>query len=350
MRILIVDDAKHFGLEIARALNAAELPEGCEVIALNFELPQDGSVPEWIELIQPGMQLVGRDGRSWINDDPAGVVASLNARGIDLVIDYEHSTEIKAPNGEEAPAAAWVKHGSYEVREGGAIWGRTEWTPRGSASVTNREYRYLSPVLIFERSTGRVRSLSSIGLVNKPNLYNHALNHEQSRKDKDMDKALLLALGLPETATLQQALNAIGALQTNLATANNRAENPGLDKFVPRADHDAVVLRATNAEQKLKDQDAATLETAINTEVDAALKAGKITPATVEYHRANCRQEKGLENFKAFVAAAPVVAAASGLDGKKIPGADATALNAEEQQVCDALGVTAKEYLDTAAV
>lgn len=348
MRILIIDDERQIGREIARALNAAQLPAGCEAIALNFELPQDGSVPTEIELIQPGAELVGRDGRSWINDDPAGVVAALQARGVDLVIDYDHATEIKAPNGDEAPAAGWVKVDALEIRAGGAIWGPVNWTPRGQAAVANREWRYLSPVLIFQRSTGRIVSLSSIGLVNKPNLYNHALNHEQSRKDEPMDKALLLALGLPETATLQQALNAIAALNADLATAKNRAETPSLDKFVPRADYNALELRATNAETKLADQKKSEFETAINAEIDTALKAGKITPATVEYHRANCRQEGGLEAFKTFAAAAPVVAATSDLDSKKIPGADATALNAEEQQVCDALGISAKEYLATA--
>lgn len=344
MKILIFDDEKGFATAIAAALNAAELPEGCEVVALNFELPNDGSVPSEIELIQPGLQLIGRDGRSWINDDPAGVVASLLARGVDLVVDFEHSTEIKAPQGEEAPAAAWVNN--FEVREGGAVWGKVNWTPRGSAAVVNREYRYLSPVLIYQKQTGRVVSLSSIGLVNKPNLYNQALNREQKTEVPTMLKKILLALALTESATEEQALNAIGALKTDLATALNRAATPSLDKFVPRGDFDALKLRATNAEQQLADQKKLELETAINAEVDAALKAGKITPATADYHRANCRQEKGLDNFKAFVAAAPVVAAASDLDNRR--HTTATALNAEEQQVCDALGITAEEYLKTA--
>lgn len=326
MKILVVEDDRHVFRQIARALNAAGLPEGCAAIALNFELPADGSVPSEIELIQPGQVLIGRDGRSWINDDPAGVVAALVERGADLVVDFEHSTEIKAPNGEEAPAAAWVN--GFEVRQGGSIWGKVTWTPRGSAAVTNREYKYLSPVLIYEKLTGRVKSLSSIGLVNKPNLYNQALNREQ-RKDSPMDlKELAVLCGLPETATLAQIIEACKKMKADMAAAMNRAETPSLERFVPRADYNALELRASNAEQKLKDQDASALETAINAEVDVALKAGKITPATADYHRANCRQEKGLENFKAFVAAAPVVAAASDLDGKKIPGAD-TAANAE---------------------
>ena len=39
-------------------------------------------------------------------------------------------------------------------------------------------------------------------------------------------------------------------------------------------------------------------------EIEAALGAGKITPATVEYHKASCRQDGGLERFRDFVKAA----------------------------------------------
>ena len=155
-------------------------------------------------------------------------------------------------------------------------------------------------------------------------------------------KALLKALGLPETATIEQALNAIGALKTDLATALNRAETPSLDKFVPRADYDTVVARANNAEQKLAEQKKAELETAINAEIDAALKAGKITPATKDYHVATCREAGGLDRFKAFVAAAPVIAATSDLDGKKPPEGDA-ALNAEQKQIADLFGNSAED-------
>jgi hypothetical protein len=74
------------------------------------------------------------------------------------------------------------------------------------------------------------------------------------------------------------------------------------------------------------------LETAINTEIDTALKAGKITPATVDYHKAQCRTEGGLERFKQFVAATPVIGGDTNLDGKNPDGGN-KALNAEEKDV-----------------
>lgn len=140
----------------------------------NFEMTP-GNLPEWIELLPPGREIVGRDGRIFLNADPDGVVKSLQALGVDLVVDVEHATELRAPKGEPAPAAGWVS--AYEHRGSGAIWGKVTWTPRGREAVTNREYRYLSPVILYARATGIIHSLGSVALTNKPNLQNTALNH-----------------------------------------------------------------------------------------------------------------------------------------------------------------------------
>ena len=321
-------------LNLIVALNSA-VPDVFRM-ALNFEMPQDGSAPEWLELLPAGQIVTGRDGRTWINDQPEGLLAAFAAEGKDLPIDWEHSSELKAREGEEAPAAAWIKE--MELRDGGSVWGRVEWTTKGAASVSSKEYRYLSPVFVFEQESRRIVRLTSCGLTNQPNLFLNALNRVQTTEVTTMDLAqLLAALGLPATFTLAQALNHIAKLKDDLATALNSAASPALDKFVPKADYDLALNRATSAEGKLAAQDKAALETAINTEIDAALKAGKITPATQEYHVAQCRQEGGLDRFKAFVAAAPAVADASKLDGKK-PGETDAALNAEQLQVANMFG------------
>ncbi|KJS28563.1 MAG: hypothetical protein VR64_24025, partial [Desulfatitalea sp. BRH_c12] len=290
-----------------------------------------------------GQTVAGRDGRAWLNDAPDSVLAAFNSDGRDIPLDWEHATELLAPKGHPAPAAAWGK--ALQLRDGGAIWGQFEWTERGRASVANREYRYISPVFIYETATGRIRRISSVALTNKPNLKIKALNHQQSPDQGEHAmtwKELLALLGLAETDTEAQAINAVKKLQGDLQTALNRADTPSLDKFVPRADYDAAVARATNAETVLQTKTAAELDSAIDSEVSAALAAGKITPATAEYHKANCRAEGGLDRFRAFVAAAPVVGDASGLDGKR--PAEGSALNAEETQVIAMLGLTVDEY------
>lgn len=321
------------------ALNST-VADACRM-ALNFEMPQDGSAPEWLELLPAGQIITGRDGRTWINDRPEGLLAAFAAEGKDLPIDWEHSSELKAPEGEEAPAAAWIKE--MEIRDGGSLWGRVEWTTKGAASVSSKEYRYLSPVFVFENESRRIVRITSCGLTNQPNLFLNALNRVQTTEVHTMDLVqLLAALGLPATFTFAQALNHIAKVQGDLTTALNSAASPPLDKFVPKADYDLALNRAATAEGKLTEQAKATLETAINTEIDAALKAGKITPATQEYHVAQCRQEGGLDRFKAFVAAAPAVADASKLDGKKAGETDA-ALNAEQLQVASMFGNSAED-------
>lgn len=309
--------------------------------AICFELPTDA--PEWIELLPPGQQIVGRDGRSWINPDPAAVIAATQAHGLDLPVDYEHATEVRAPNGEPAPAAAWIDHKSLRISESGAIEGRVEWTERGRNSVASREYRYISPVFIYTKGDYRVVRLDSVGLTNKPNLHLKALN-QQHHEDEPMliAAAILQALGLPDSATEADVVSAINQQRQDLAAAKN-SQQPSLDKYVPREDYNSVLARATNAEQRLREKIEAERDAEIQRELDAALEAGKITPATLEYHKAQCRTEGGLERFKAYVAAAPSVTDPLGLDKK--PTDRTNALTEEEKAACRLLGQSEDEYL-----
>ena len=343
MKIMIVGSVAREIPRLLKALNS--MAEKAECIALNFELKMTDEPPSELMLIPPGENIEGRDGRAWHNTSPQGIVDHFTARRVDLPFDVEHATELKAPQGDPAPAAAWIK--GLEVREGGAVYGRIEWTPKGRDMVMNREYRYYSPVFIYEKSTLNIRGLTSVGLTNKPNLFVTALNHEHnSKEDPTMDlKQLNAALGLPETATLAMALNHVTKMQGDLATALNRSETPDLAKFVPKAQFDAVVATATNAQKELKELKIVELETGINSEIDAALKAGKIVPANKDYFAAMCRQEGGLAQFREFVKASPVIAADTALDNVKLPGTDGKALNSSQKEVCAAMGLTEEEYL-----
>ena len=314
------------------------------LLALNTDLSAaiaNGKAPEWVELIPAGPVVIGRDGRQWLFDEQAQemVLSLFTARNIELPIDWEHATQHLAPNGQAAPAAAWITE--LEIRSGG-LWGRVNWTPRGDAQVVAKEYRFLSPVFDYEAEGGRIVRLVSAGLTNVPNFLLTALNHENPEFNVKLSPALLALLGLPEAATEAEVL----AATTQLKQAANTEKTPSLDRFVPRADHDALQLRATNAEQALATRVKAERDSSVNAEIDAALKLGKITPATADYHRAACQEEGGLERFKAFVNAAPVVAEPSGLDGKPKPVLS-TALNAEQQAMCVQLGVDQEQFAKT---
>lgn len=313
-------------------------------IALNSA---GGQAPDAVELIPAGPKVSGRDGRHWLFDGQAerDVLGAFEARGVELPIDWEHATQHRAPNGEDAPAAAWIKF--LEIR-GGALWGAVGWTPRGGAQVVNQEYRYLSPVFDFDPATGRIARLVSAGLTNTPNLHVQALNSEEASSMKRstlLAASILSAFGLPEGAEDDAVATAINAMKKDLGTAQalNSEKAPALDRYVPRADYDALVTRATNAEQAVKARDTADHAAAVDTEISAALKAGKITPATEGYHRASCSDQAGLKRFQEFVAAAPAVATeTAGFD--KRPDGKATALNAEQKDACRLLGITEADY------
>jgi phage I-like protein len=324
-------------------------------IAINF-IDMGDSLPERVQLIPAGA-VVGRDGRQWVLDDPQQVVNRFIEQGTELPVDIEHSTELRAPRGEPAPAAGWVHR--LEVIDG-AIWGAVNWNETGRGLVGGKQYRYLSPVILYNPGDGSIKGLTSVALTNRPNLHLPALNFSEPEntgsvpfgrgpannkggmapEEQPMLKAVLAALGLPEDATEATAVNAVKELNTKLAAAMNA--QPSLEKFVPRADYDQALTRATNAEQGLAEIRKAKLDSEIQAAIDGALATGKITPATVDYHRAQCSQEGGLERFAAFVAAAPAIGDPSGLDGKELPGA-ASAMNAEQARIAEMFGNTAED-------
>jgi phage I-like protein len=276
--------------------------------ALCAELPA-GEVPEWVELIPVGPEIVGQDGRRWLNDRPDAIVRAWQARRypIPTVIDYEHATQRRAEAGLPAPAAGWVT--TLENR-GNAIWGRVEWTPEAAEQVRQRQYRFLSPAFRFEKATGRIVEIESAGLTNTPNFL-IALNQvQETLESMTIPIDVLTALGLAEGATAEQAVAAVSRLQSDLATATNRAEAPPLDRFVPRPQYDVALQRAIAAEAKLAEATQAQTQKAIDDAIAAALAAGKITPATKDYFVAQCRQEGGLAAFQTFIEAAPAIVSA----------------------------------------
>ena len=308
----------------------------------------DGGPPEWIQLIPAGLQIKALDGRVFNNPRPEQVIKAFEKDPRDVPIDWEHATEIKAPEGDEAPAAGWIK--ALEVRSGG-IWARVEWTPRGDQMLRNKEYRYISPAFWTDKKNN-VLEIISAGLTNRPALDLPQLASEKpsgpdarNMEIDNMDPKLLALLGLDANASAEAVATAVSQLKVDaekfrlanekleaelasakkdlegakveLATA--RSAEPPLDKFVPRADHDLVVARAETAEAKLKEQGDAAHEEKIEAVIKQALDEGKITPATKDYYVAQCRKEGGLELFADFVKAAPVVANKSKLDNTPVP-------------------------------
>lgn len=302
-------------------------------LALNFE---GASAPEWVQLTPPGPQISGRDGRIWTLTDPEAVAQAYDPRK-QPQIDIEHSSQIKSPKGEPAPAVGWIEE--IAVRDG-ALWGRVAWTTDGALAVTSRAYRYLSPAFAYNAVTKDILRIVSAGLTNNPNLDMAALNRtsDQSSQETDtMDKAVLEALGLNADATAAQAVVAIEKLKGEKAVALNASQHPDPEKFVPNADYQLAMNRVA----ELDARDKARVEAEVVATVDAAVAAGKVAPSSKDYHLASCRAEGGLERFKAMIASAPVIAGSV----DKPVDTNAAKVTEEELAVCRQLGITPEAFL-----
>jgi phage I-like protein len=345
--------AREGGSASSLALCEAE-PAGELAFALTAELAlaADGKAPDWVELLPAGDPLVSpRDGRKWRNPDPAAVLGATKPL-LPLPIDLDHAGEVPLAqrNGTPAPAVGWIE----ELAERqGAIWARVVWTAKGGEMVRTREYRYLSPAFAHTSDDWRVLYIASAALVNKPAFPQLALSaqHHEDTMTPEQRKALCAALGLPDTATDAEIVTAAQKQKADKETALAAAQTPPLDKFVPRGDYDAQVAKATASEAKLAEQAQAEQAKAIDAEISAAVSAKKITPATADYYRAMCAQAGGLDKFKEFVKAAPVLAPDQVITGDpaKKTGGDGQ-LTADQLAICRTMGMDPEAFAKARAV
>ena len=300
----------------------------------------EGQAPEWLLLVPPG-QFSGRDRRAYRNDDAAAVVRNSETP---IPIDLEHSTHLAAPEGRAAPAVGWVVE--LQAREDGSVWGRVEWTPEGAAAVTGRAYRFYSPAYLLE---GRVvTTIPSVGLTNKPNLRIPALNAAANHQDDPpmpttVPKPLLEALGLEDGATVEQAVIAINTRTAELNRAQQAAQTPDLSRYVPRADYDTALNRATQAETALREAQSAELNREIDALIQQGLETARITPATKDYHIAAAKAEGGLDRLREYLAAAaPVLNQQQSLN-RQPPADGAGPLTGEAARIAAAFGNSAED-------
>jgi phage I-like protein len=142
--------------------------DGSFLISLSTVAITSDEAPEWIELIPAG-KFSAVDGRGpFLNEDPEGVVAASIAKmpQVGLVVDYDHSTDLAAPEGRPAPAAGWLKQ--FKV-EDGAVFARIEWTREAAETLKEKKYRYVSPVFEHDKA-GHVERILRAALTNNPAL------------------------------------------------------------------------------------------------------------------------------------------------------------------------------------
>lgn len=312
-------------------------------------LPAEAGAPEWVHLLPAGA-FKGTDGRGpyRVRDAQAVIAASLASHN-KLPIDENHATTRALAAGGASPARAWIS--VLEARPDG-VWGKPEWTPSGTALMTERAYRGISPVFEYDAADGTVLRLQSAALTNAPNLPLTALHTSQ---EPSMDLAALrTALGLADTADEAAILAAITAnkqaIASHTAQVSAIATAAGL---AATAEHTAIVagvsaLRSGTgnvAEMAAKVQgletELATLKAAGARDkavafVTGAIAAGKPIVALREHYIAEhvkdpARVEKEINAMVSINAGGVAVAAHDAADGD--------APTAAEKEVAAKMGV-----------
>ena len=136
-----------------------------DVSSHTVSLPAEAGVPSWLHLELPAGTFSGLDGKTFHLRDPAKVIAASMTAG-KLPVDENHSTQRAPETGAPSPARAWIVE--LENRADG-IWGRPEWNDSGTALMTDKSYKGLSPVFTYAKD-GTVVAILSAALTNNPNL------------------------------------------------------------------------------------------------------------------------------------------------------------------------------------
>ena len=284
----------------------------------------------------------------------ARLIARVVARANPLVVDYEHQTLYSEKNGQPAPAAGWFAGSALEWRDGEGLFASVDWTPAAAGHIADGEYKFISPVFEYDRSSGEVLDLRMAALTNNPGLHGMAavaltaLNDFSTEEDPPVNetlKKLLAALGLAENIGEAEAVSAAAALKAKADSADGlntqvaalKAQAPDPAKFVPVETMQSLQTQVASLTARLNEGEVADV-------VEAALAAGKLLPAQKEW--ANELGKTNLAALKSYVEKTPAIAALGGMqsDGKN-PGGNATHQSTgAEMAVMKALGLTAEQF------
>lgn len=342
--------------------------------ALSVELAA-GAAPTEFRLIPMG-RFKADDGsgrplevpEGWLLDaaGAAQLAAASTQRRSPRMIDYEHQSFRAAEPGQLAPASGWL--GRLEARADGLWAVDVEWTERAAALIAAREYRYISPVFPYDKKTGRVTAVLGAALTNDPGLDGltdlarlsalYCLSDFSTTTPEEIApmKALLLALGLAETATEAEALAALSAIKTPLtaaqaevaalkaqldekstAVATLTAQATATGTGVPMAQFVALQNELAALSGKMQSDEHAKL-------FKEGFDDGRILPAVADYWRS-----QPLAVLSGYLAVAKPLSALGGTQTGGNPAggvspAGSAQITGEGLAVMKALGLTAEEF------
>jgi phage I-like protein len=347
--------------------------------ACSFALDANG----YVQLLPAG-EFRARDGRpaecaAWLTNASiaAKLIADIAALANPVVIDYEHQTILSAENGQKAPAAGWFTAEGMEWREGEGLFAKVEWTEIARLHIEAKEYRFISPVILFDKKTGAVKKILNAALTNNAAIdgmeevsarLTVSLTQQEtlSMNLEELLEQLRWMLNLPTLATpeevlaeLQKATAAIKAAQpeavaaAGFSVAGLVASLGGQVAALKSAAPDPAKFVPVDAMAALQTEVAALRNEKIERDVDgvvtAALTAGKLLPAQEKWAR-----DLGKSNMAAlteYLDGAQEIAALTSTQTKGVPPAGQPAGELSESQLamCRSTGVSPEDFKKTLA-
>lgn len=281
------------------------------------------------------------DGKMWRLGDAAGVALAQRLNAVaartPISIDYEHQTLLAKSNGQPAPAAGWITR--VEWVAGTGLFADVDWTERARGLITANEYRYISPVILYD-AQHQVVGLHNAALVSVPAIVGMqpvvaALAALAPSEDPQPSKgpcmeltAILSALALAADATEAQItarISALTALEQRPAVPQAMAAALGLadgaDEAAAlaalatmRSSPDAATLaQMTDLQGRVAALSAQIVERDVAELVDGAIGAHKLVPAQRDW--ALCLGRKDMAALQAFVVGAPAIPGLAGQSG-----------------------------------
>jgi phage I-like protein len=274
-----------------------------------------GAPVERVQLLKLGRNEM-RDGRgAMVVADAAHAQKIVEATrrysgSADIPIDYDHQLVFAAVPGVggTAPAAGWITPSDLVVEADG-IWAAVRWTEEARAKLAAGEYRYLSPVVERDERTHRVLRLLCAGLTNSPAIPDLAAVASTQEDSMDMT-AIAVALGLPETATVEEIVAAIAAMKETAITPASVAEQVTAAVAPVKAQLETAAAQVTDLTRQLTELRGKRAEVV----VASAVAAGKITPAQRDWWLE--RAAADLAGTEAYLETAPVILP----PGETVPG------------------------------
>lgn len=275
------------------------------------ELATSGQSQDWVHLLPLG-SFSGRDGRGpYTVRDAADIVAASAALGMDLPVDYEHQIDYATKNGQPAPAAGWIKELKHDAN---GIWGRVEWTEKARQHLASKEYRFLSPVFTFHKTTGEIMRLHRAALTNNPNLHLTALasqeepgTSEPELEPADLRGQLLRMLAMPDDTADEAVLDAIAALVKGTDT-------PAPETAQQRQESGSGIMEMALELNRVKARE---VENKALSSVSDAITSGKLPPFMREWGLTLCRENP--ERFEEFTRQmVPVLTPGSQMAGRSL--------------------------------